>query len=348
VPYALFEFLGGLIAALLFRICRGEDYIEGSLEELAMYVPSMFVRLFCEFVGSFYLVLTFGLSTIMLSKATALAAAAALIGMVYALGNVSGGHFNPAVTIAVWLSGRNKCSRNDALCYTLVQLFGGIMAGLLMSYMHNRGPTRNTNFGLVGLRSGYHWGTIATVEILFTFLMAYVVLAVATSEEYIVSTKRTRQNFYFALAIGLAMSVGIFGAGSVSGGYVNPAAALGFAVEAAPDFASEATVNNWPAWSAWILQGFQFICRVVAYLGDWMLYLVFELVGAALAAGVFRFTHPADYQQKPMLAGLQARIRARLDDEASTARPASNSAMQPSIAWSSGGQSLNYTQLQGA
>jgi len=303
--YALVELCGGILAALLFRICRPEDYMDTRhsydghhIDDITSYVPSSSVRLFSEFVGTFFLVLTFGLNVIMMSAATAWSVSAALLSMVYALANVSGGHFNPAVTAAVVLSGRGKCSRQDGYLYVLVQLLGGIAASALVSYMHQHGPTAAVQFGLLGATGVYHWSAVATVEIFFTFMLTYVVLAVATSDEYTVSSTRSRQNFYFALAIGFAMCAGNFASAPVSGGYLNPAVALSFAVEGMPNFVAEAHVKGWPGFSDDILQVISIVCKFVRYFGYFLLYFLFELIGAAMAACVFRLTHPAEYHEK--------------------------------------------------
>lgn len=302
--YLLIEFAGAALAALLFRICRCEDYqqqlVQSGLhvDELALYVPSLSVRMFSEFVGTFFIATTFGLNVIMMSMNVGFAVGAALLSMVYALGNLSGAHFNPAVTAAVCLSGRDKCSRYEVLYYWMAQLLGGVLAGTFMQYIHSSGPTASVAFNLGGLSSGYHWGTIMVVEVFFTFLLAYTVLTVATCDQYVVTSMRSRQNFYFALAIGFAMCAGVFAAGPVSGGYINPAAALAFATEAVPDYNAAAVVKGWPFWTRPLLQAISLLCQYVAYFGHWMLYFLFELIGAVLAAAMFRLTHPAEYLQK--------------------------------------------------
>jgi len=302
--YALAELCGGILAAVLFRICRSEDYVDTRpahdgqyIDGTSTYVSSQPTRLFSEFLGTFFLVLTFGLNVVLKSTATAWSVSAALVCLVYSLGNVSGGHFNPAVTAAVVLSGRNKCSRQDGIRYASVQLLGGIVASTLISYMHRHGPTAAVRFGMLGMTGLYHWSAVATVEIVFTFMLTYVVLAVATSDEYTAAT-RSRQNFYFALAIGFAMCAGNFASGQVSGGYLNPAIALSFAIEGWPGFTSTAQVAGRSGFDNFVMHVLSMIYQFFAYYVYWMLYLFFELAGAVLAACAFRLTHPAEYREK--------------------------------------------------
>src|ERR1017187_10010735 len=86
-----------------------------------------------EFIGTFFLVLTVGMTVIDPVVAVGfapLAIGSALMIMVYAGGHVSGGHYNPAVTIAVWLRGR--CPQSDVFPYIGSQLAGGIVAAMLV------------------------------------------------------------------------------------------------------------------------------------------------------------------------------------------------------------------------
>merc|ERR1719456_57626 len=81
-----------------------------------------------EFVGTFFLVLTVGCCVLTGSVGAALSIGATLMVMIYALGSVSGAHFNPAVTLAILLSGRGILNMTDAAFYMFAQLFGGICA----------------------------------------------------------------------------------------------------------------------------------------------------------------------------------------------------------------------------
>src|SRR5476651_2522695 len=93
-----------------------------------------------EFIGTFFLVLTIGMSVIDpgIGSFAPLAIGSALMIMVYAGGHVSGGHYNPAVTLAVWLRGR--CPTADVLPYWISQIIGAFAAASLTLYLKG-GPT---------------------------------------------------------------------------------------------------------------------------------------------------------------------------------------------------------------
>ncbi|HKW31328.1 MAG TPA: aquaporin [Verrucomicrobiae bacterium] len=167
-----------------------------------------------EFIGTFFLVLTVGMTVINPDAGTIapLAIGSALMIMVYAGGHISGGHYNPAVTLAVWLRGR--CPQSDVLPYMGSQLAGGILAAMAVLFLKGD-PT------VVPQEVGIFPALVA--ELLGTFALAYVVLNVATA-------KATAGNSYFGLAIGFTVTVMAFALGGVSGGAFNPAVALGITV----------------------------------------------------------------------------------------------------------------------
>jgi len=128
--------------------------------------------------------------------------------MVYAGGHVSGAHYNPAVTLAVWIRGR--CDTKDVAPYILSQLLGALTAAAAVRFIYGPGkPKEITNAGAAFL-----------AEFLFTFALAYVVLNVATA-------KATSGDSFYGLAIGMTFMAGTFAVGGVSGGAFNPAVALG-------------------------------------------------------------------------------------------------------------------------
>jgi aquaporin Z len=164
-----------------------------------------------EFIGTFFLVFTVGCTVIHGSDAAPLAIGAVLMVMVYAGGHISGGHYNPAVTLAVALRGR--CPMNDIGPYWAAQILGAMVAGVSVQYLYHAGnppPGLDVAKGLLA-------------EFLFTFALCYVVLNVATA-------KATAGNSYYGLAIGFTVLVGAYAVGPISGGAFNPAVAMGISV----------------------------------------------------------------------------------------------------------------------
>jgi aquaporin Z len=168
-----------------------------------------------EFIGTFFLVFTVG-STVIAPGAGALAPiaiGASLMVMVFAGGHVSGGHFNPAVTLAVWL--RGKCDILDVLPYWISQIAAACLAAWIVHKMKMPGAAQP--LVLAGWRPAF------VAEFLFTFALCWVVLNVAT-------TKATMGNHFYGVAIGMTIMVGAFAVGGVSGGAFNPAVATGISI----------------------------------------------------------------------------------------------------------------------
>jgi aquaporin Z len=168
-----------------------------------------------EVIGTFFLVFTVAVSGFSHSAFTPLAAGAALMVMVYAGGHISGGHYNPAVTLAaLW---RRRIGFGDAVAYWIVQFVAGVVAGWVARAVVN--PRVVTTLH----PSGHALTATAVVELLFTFALCYVVLNVATSKDQV-------GNSFFGLAIGFTVLAGAFAVGGISGGAFNPAVTLGAAV----------------------------------------------------------------------------------------------------------------------
>lgn len=167
-----------------------------------------------EFIGTFFLVLTVGLMVIdPRSGASApLAIGAVLMVMIYAGGHISGAHYNPAVTLAVWLRGHTPT--RDVPGYMGAQFLAGIVAALVVRIFTGDATVTTGTPNVV---------QALVAECLFTFALAYVVLNVATAKD-------TSGNSYFGLAIGFTVLVGAFAVGGISGGAFNPAVALGVTV----------------------------------------------------------------------------------------------------------------------
>jgi len=167
-----------------------------------------------EFIGTFFLMSAVGMATLTGSPFVPLAAGGMLMVMIYAGGHISGGHYNPAVTAAVLVRGR--IGMGDAACYWIVQVIGGVVAGVVARAVVNPAAVRTLTL------SGHGEAAAAVVEILFTFALCYVMVNVATSREQ-------PHNGFFGLAVGFALVAGAFAIGGISGGALNPAIALGAA-----------------------------------------------------------------------------------------------------------------------
>ena len=167
-----------------------------------------------EFIGTFFLVLTIGLTVIEpgAGPLAPLAIGSVLMVMIYAGGHVSGAHYNPAVTLAVWLRGQHPT--RDVLPYMGVQVLAAIVAGLLVIVFK---PASEVTAAQLDIVAAF------LAELVFTFALAYVVLNVATAEE-------TSGNSYFGLAIGFTVLAGAYAVGAISGGAFNPAVAVGVSI----------------------------------------------------------------------------------------------------------------------
>lgn len=166
-----------------------------------------------EFIGTFFLVFTVGLTAFapVALPAYKVAIGFVLMVMVYAGGFVSGGHYNPAVSLAAAV--RGALSWSQIAQYWIAQFLGGAAAaGLVMYFTASPEVEAGCPFGLAALIIG---------EFLFTYALCYVVLMTATS-------KATAGNSYYGLAIGSTVMVGAFVVGGVlCFGAFNPAVALG-------------------------------------------------------------------------------------------------------------------------
>jgi aquaporin Z len=167
-----------------------------------------------EFIGTFFLVLVITTTVLQNAALAPLAIGAALTVMVYAGGHVSGAHFNPAVTLAVFVRGRIAASQIAP--YWIAQLAGAVLAALAGRFIVD--PDRVAALTLTGRAVG----VALLAEFLVTFALAYVVLNVATSKDQ-------PNNQFYGLAIGFTVFAGAVAVGGISGGAFNPAVAVGVA-----------------------------------------------------------------------------------------------------------------------
>ncbi len=168
-------------------------------------------KLLVEFIGTMFLVLVIGLTVIEPGAGllAPLAIGSTLMIMVYAGGHLSGGHYNPAVTLGVWM--RGACEGKDVVPYMLTQIVAALVAGSIVNYLKG---------GAVVTAMSPDVPRALLNELLFTFALVYVVLNTATS-------KKNSGNSYYGLAIGFTVVVGAFAGGAISGGAYNPAVAFG-------------------------------------------------------------------------------------------------------------------------
>ena len=171
-------------------------------------------RYAAEFIGTFFLVLTIGCTGLAAAPGVIapLAIGAVLMAMIFAGGHISGAHYNPAVTLGVFLRGR--CPASDVLPYWAAQLLASAGAAWIVGFAL-RGKTVSPFLApVLG---------VFLAEFLFTFALVYVVLNVATADA-------TDGNCYFGLAIGFTVLAGAFAVGQVSGAALNPAVAIGASI----------------------------------------------------------------------------------------------------------------------
>ena len=177
-----------------------------------------------ELIGTFFLVLTVASTAILTpgGPLTPLAIASVLMVMIYAGGHISGGHYNPAVTLGVWIRGR--CDTKDVPPYIIAQIIGAALAVFTAKALYPAAAA-----GLVALEAEQIKAGAATAsnvvpvilaEFLFTFALVYVVLNVATA-------KRNAGTGFYGLAIGFTVLAGAVAVGGISGGAFNPAVAVG-------------------------------------------------------------------------------------------------------------------------
>lgn len=190
-----------------------------------------------ELIGTFFLVLTIGCTVIGGGAGVIppLAIGSALMVMIFAGGHISGGHYNPAVTLGVWL--RGKCDTADVIPYMVSQVIGASLAALAVGFLRAGAPVTAGSPDVP---------KALLAEFLFTFALVYVVLNVATA-------KGTSGNSFYGLAIGFTVLTGAFAVGDISGGAFNPAVAVGV------------TVMGLSTWAnIWIFLGADFLGGAVA------------------------------------------------------------------------------------
>jgi aquaporin Z len=167
-----------------------------------------------EFIGTFFLVFTVCAASLAKSGLTPIAVGAVLAAMIFAGGHISGGHFNPAVSVAAFVRGR--LAAMDLAYYVAAQLVAGAAAAGVARYA----VVLDSPLKAFTVANGRPLIAAIVVELLFAFALAYTVLNVATSKDH-------PNNSFYGLAIGFTVLAGAVAVGGVSGGAFNPAVGLG-------------------------------------------------------------------------------------------------------------------------
>jgi aquaporin Z len=174
-------------------------------------------RLIVEFLGPFALCFA-GIGTIVMTQggdivAIALAHGLAIGLMVMAVGHVSGGHFNPAVTSAMIAT--RKIDPQTGLMYIVAQLAGAGVAAIAILLTFPESMTDPVNLAVPAVGPGFSSGNALIAEIITTFFLVFVIFGIAVD-------KRSPKPVY-GLVIGLTITMGILATGAVSGAALNPA-----------------------------------------------------------------------------------------------------------------------------
>jgi aquaporin Z len=214
-----------------------------------------------ELIGTFFLTLTVCLTVLGQVPLAPLAIGASLMVMIFMGGHISGGHYNPAVSLAVLL--RGKMSGADFIPYLVAQFAGAILAAwaasfILAGYQLGDGKVAATTFALAP-GEGVSPAQALLVEGLYTFALALTVLNVATSPG-------TEGNSFYGLAIGFTIVVAAFAGGGISGGAFNPAVGAGPTI-------IHAAFEKLPVTNLWIYQ-------VGPFAGGALAALVFKMQGS--------------------------------------------------------------------
>jgi aquaporin Z len=145
--------------------------------------------------------------------------------MVSAVGHISGGHFNPAITVGTWVT--QKIASRDAIAYLVAQVGGAIAGSFLIRVVLPEGIWRSAELGTPQISSLVSNGQGLIIEAMLTFFLVWVVMATAVDPEGSFGK-------IAGLSIGLTITLGILMGGAFTGGAINPARALGPMVAGGP------------------------------------------------------------------------------------------------------------------
>ncbi|MEP6757630.1 MAG: aquaporin [Actinomycetota bacterium] len=209
-----------------------------------------------EFVGTFALIF-FGAGAIVMTGgsdlvAIALAHGLAIAIMVSIMARISGGVFNPAIQVALWVTGKMPTARSGV--YIVAQLAGAVVAAATLKYILPAAAFDATNGGIPAVAPGLALGKAVVVEALLTFFLVWAVFGTAVDD---------RGSFAITagFTIGLMITIDIFVGANLTGAAMNPARWFGPAL----------ITGDWSNWWVWIVG--PIAGGIIAGVGYWYLFL---------------------------------------------------------------------------
>jgi MIP family channel proteins len=209
-----------------------------------------------EFVGTFALIF-FGAGAIIMTGggdlvAIALAHGLAIAIMVSIMAQISGGVFNPAIQVALWVTGKMPTARSGV--YIVAQLLGAVAAAYLLRYLLPTTQYDAVTGGIPAVATGFALGKAVVLEAVLTFFLVWSVFGTAVDERG--SFAKTA-----GFTIGLVITIDIFVGGAYTGAAMNPARWFGPAL----------ATNDWANWWVWIVG--PIAGGIIAGVAYWYLYL---------------------------------------------------------------------------
>lgn len=249
--YILAPLLGGLVAPFLYRITNEPEFVEEVPEgqpggrQLDALGP-----IFNEFLGPFIFVCTLVTTNEggngVFSFATGLSGACILAAVIIAAAHTSGGHHNPSVTIAAWLTGGITWDR--AIAYIFGQVFGAVLGGVLGKYLVDGAVVA------IGPQPGGNGDWLAFLaEFLFTAFLAFTALSTGSAAN---QAKHAGNRFpyqYYGLSVGFTVLCAAASIGPYSGAAINPSVATGLMVS---NGSSDVIDKLWLYWLAEVVGSF--------------------------------------------------------------------------------------------
>jgi len=210
-----------------------------------------------EFIGTFALIF-FGAGAIVMTQNGDLVAIALPYGLAIAImfsimAHISGGVFNPAIQIALWVTGKMPTGRSAV--YIVAELLGGVAAAFFLKYI---GPTPAFDAvkgGIPAVADGFAVGKAVVLEAMLTFFLVWAVFGTAVDDRSGAFARTA------GFTIGLVITIDIFVGGALTGAAMNPARWFGPAV----------ATNDYTNWWVWI------VCPIaggiIAGVAYWYLFL---------------------------------------------------------------------------